>query len=104
MSYELYVGPIPDHHFVCHRCDVPACFNPAHLFVGTQIDNVRDCIQKGRRGYLKKCKLTVDLAQRIRSSYERKEMTQTQLAHRYGVSQTLIWRVVRGLKYQNPGS
>lgn len=31
-----------------HRCDVPACCNPAHLFVGTQIDNIRDAIAKKR--------------------------------------------------------
>lgn len=33
---------------VCHRCDVPLCCNPDHLFEGTQLDNIRDCISKGR--------------------------------------------------------
>ena len=33
---------------VLHRCDNPQCFNPDHLFVGTQSDNVRDSINKGR--------------------------------------------------------
>ena len=34
---------------VLHRCDNPACFNPKHLFIGTNLDNVRDCIAKKRR-------------------------------------------------------
>ncbi len=46
--YELTIGEIPEGMYVLHRYDNPACFNPAHIFVGTNLDNLQDAMSKGR--------------------------------------------------------
>lgn len=48
-SWLLHRGPIPVGMKVLHKCDVPSCVNPDHLFLGTQLDNIRDCLSKNRR-------------------------------------------------------
>lgn len=47
-SWIAHFGEIPEGMFVCHRCDVPLCVRPDHLFLGTPADNTRDMQQKGR--------------------------------------------------------
>jgi hypothetical protein len=48
VAWMLASGAIPDGLYVCHRCDVKLCVRPAHLFLGTQHDNMQDAKAKGR--------------------------------------------------------
>lgn len=48
VSWMVFRGPIPDGLQVLHKCDTRCCINPNHLFVGTQDDNIKDAVSKGR--------------------------------------------------------
>lgn len=47
-SYRLAFGDVPESLSVLHRCDVPACVNPNHLFLGTHQENMEDMKAKHR--------------------------------------------------------
>lgn len=53
VAFYLATGTNPTGMCVCHHCDNPICCNPSHLFLGTQSDNVRDSIRKGRQRHLR---------------------------------------------------
>jgi hypothetical protein len=48
LAYQLYVADIPPGAVICHRCDNPRCWNPMHLWCGTQRENILDAKSKGR--------------------------------------------------------
>lgn len=48
VSWSVHCGPIPEGLDVLHICDVRCCANPAHLFTGTNADNMADMVKKGR--------------------------------------------------------
>lgn len=86
---------------VCHHCDVRACVNPSHLFVGTLQDNQRDKIQKQRQciGIATdrakrngQTKLTLEQVREVRTG----GASQRQFARRFGVTRQAIQKVLKG--------
>jgi hypothetical protein len=51
VAYEVHHGvALNSEQHVCHSCDNRKCCNPAHLWIGTNSDNVADRVRKGRSG------------------------------------------------------
>ncbi len=101
-AYLLFNGIIADDLDVCHRCDNRACVNPDHLFLGTRLENMRDCQAKGRIARGAKlgdrsgqnagaAKLTWDQVRAIRQSSEPAKV----VAAQYGVTNDNINRIRR---------
>lgn len=97
-SYELFFGTIPPGQRVLHYCDVRTCANPAHLWLGTDLDNMQDCSKKGRTGGQRGTsvpKLTDAMVMNIRVMYARGAHSCRQLAAIYTVTEETIRKIVK---------
>lgn len=101
LSWEMKNGPVPVGIEVLHKCDNPACVNPEHLFLGTQSDNINDCVAKGRfnRPFGEvhpRAKLTKNQVEEIRKS----KISQRKLAQQYEVSRWAIQSILHGRSWR----
>lgn len=82
---------------VCHTCDNPKCINPAHLFLGSGVDNMKDMVAKGRSCLgikNQKVKLIEQQVRGIRKKYANGSITRLQLALEYEVSVSAITDII----------
>lgn len=97
-SWYIHHGAIPAGLFVLHRCDVRACVNPAHLFLGTNADNIADMMSKSReaRGERKaSARLTSRDVLRMRAEFQAGKSIAA-LSRRFGLGATATRRAVLG--------
>lgn len=108
LVFNLCVAPVSPAMLVCHRCDNPACVNPAHLFAGTSSDNLKDMSSKGRhrnpcpRGERKPApKLSDDAVRDIRRTVSAGVGggVVRRLAEKHGVSASLVSNVIHRHRY-----
>lgn len=97
-SWRLHAGAIPDGAQVLHKCDVACCVNPNHLYLGTDADNARDRVMRGRSAPVDKenapnAKLTqvqVDEMRLLRAQ----GATQRLLSAQFGISRSQVYNIV----------
>jgi hypothetical protein len=105
-SWMMFRGDIPAGKKVLHRCDVAACVNPEHLFLGSPRENTQDMIRKGRNAPMVATrrgtnsnfnKLTPEQVRSIRSS----EGKQREIAASFGVSQSCVSLIKRRVNWSH---
>jgi hypothetical protein len=90
---------IPKGLYICHKCDNPGCVNPAHLFLGTPADNMKDKQNKGRaKGHTKKINIgennpKAKLTEKDIISIRNDNRKQIIIAKEYGVHKTTISQI-----------
>jgi hypothetical protein len=105
LSYYLETGVNPA-LYVLHHCDVRNCVNPAHLYAGTQTDNMRDMLSRGRgnkaRGErVNTAKLTAEQVVAIRAAHAAGGISYVELGRQYGMSDVNISSLVRRLSWKH---
>ena len=102
-SYELYKGMIPHNMQVCHKCDIPYCVNPDHLFLGNLRDNMLDRDNKNRQAKgsrVKNSKLNEAQVLSIRKQLDLGATLQS-LADLYNVKILTISRIKRRITWKH---
>ena len=88
---------------ICHKCDNTFCVNPEHLFIGTQFDNIQDCINKGRHnqnGILNVMStLTEEQVKEIRKNGYNK--AGWKIARKYNISIGTVSNIINKVTYKD---
>ena len=100
-AWQTFKAPIPVGANVCHKCDNPRCVEIAHLFIGTQAENMRDMTAKGRRVNAQPkgsahgmAKLTEDDVRSVRSLSALAGMRHVDISKMYAVTKEMIGCIV----------
>ncbi len=95
VSWALHYKEDPGPLFVCHECDNVLCMNPSHLWLGTQEENMKDCVSKNRKSLTNSNKIEdwdIPIILQLRESGHSYDF----IAKRYRVHRTTIRRLCLG--------
>lgn len=104
LAWMLFRGEIAPGIVVCHKCDVRACVNPEHLFLGTSADNSQDMVDKGRSSRGAKnhnTKLTEDQVSRIKAMLAEDRLYMSEIAREFNVTPSTIRSIKQGKSWRS---
>lgn len=94
-----HFGEVPGDLMVLHRCNNSICMNPAHLYLGTHADNMRD-LSLANRANGKNGALGLQAAARIRQEAAAGVSVKS-LSEQYKCTPATIYRIVHGQRYSH---
>jgi hypothetical protein len=103
--YEHCVSQVPEGGCVLHKCDVRFCVNPAHLYIGSQRQNVSDMYERGRQNTVKgakhpRARLNEAQVREIKQQLAAGAGT-AQLGRLYGVCSQAIYAIAKGNSWKH---
>lgn len=109
IAWFLAYGSMPSDKVVLHLCDTPACVNVEHLRLGTQQDNIQDCVSKRRHGWTygstkPTAKLTEEIVRDLRRKYVQLKKPFGLIAawaREYGMQHAAMRKAVLGLSWRH---
>lgn len=101
--WVLTFGEIPNGMMVLHKCDTTRCINTAHLFLGTQLDNIQDCISKGRKNPARGEKLSKITSEDVRKILALRGcgFSVPEIARAVPVSESAIYKIIQGTRWKH---
>jgi len=91
LMYEQEYGKIPKGKLILHRCDCPSCVNPAHLYAGSQQDNMNDKRGRDRHGRLR---FTKEMKKEFAERYKNGE-SQASIGREYGIQRGYVGMLIK---------
>ena len=101
--YRITVGEIPKDMVVRHKCDNRLCINPNHLEIGTQLDNIRDRVERNRsakQNGTDNGMCSIDEETVLKVLFDN-DGTQHEIADRYGISQIHVSQIKTGKRWRH---
>ncbi len=87
-----------------HKCDTPACVNPDHIELGSQLENIEDMIKRKRNAVGSKChtaKLTEEEVKEIKTLLRDSNVKKQDIAKKFRIAPSTISAIVSGYTWKH---
>lgn len=101
VMYEKYKGKIPTGMVVRHKCDNPACINPDHLLIGTQLDNIQDRVDRDRSVKGEDVHSATLTEKEVKEIIKLANRPIEELAEKFNTTKNVISKILRGIVWKH---